>query len=184
MVNKFGDDTSQGFGLRAQAVKKVTLTKGKYGDYCTQIISTYRLGFTPHRLTSGRLATPVYTVAHRVFSHGSVCSGDGSFQHRIDTTDAHIGQVCATEVITDKIVSKDDSLVIFKEITDDDDDDDNMRIMAIQGEEGPIGPQGPPGPQGAQGPPTDYGYVGIVVAKMLPSQFKPDTIVKNLRDLK
>ena len=228
MVNKFGDDTSypQGFGISVQIVKKVTITVGKFVDYCNKIIATYRLGFTPYRLTP-EITIPVYTYDGKVFSHGSKCCKEnehrGSFQHVRDDDD-HIGQVCATETITDKLVTKDDTLVVFERA---DIDDDGAHVAAIQGDEGETGSEGPAGPDGAVGPegparpdgpkgpagsdgpdapagstgpggpkgPTgsrgpkgpvgshgsvDYGYVGIVVAKMLPKIFNLQTIVNDL----
>ena len=203
MVNKFGDDTSypQGFGIAVQIVKKVEITEGKFVDYCNKIIATYRLGFTPYRLIS-TTTIPVYTYAGKVFSHGSKCceQRDDAFQH-IREDDDHIGQVCATETITDKPVTKDDTLVVFER--SDIDDEHGAHVAAIQGEEGEMGPEGPHGPQGSVGPHgpsgpighvgsrgprgpadprgTDYGYVGILVAKMLPALFKPETIVNTLR---
>lgn len=211
MVNKFGDDTSypQGFGISVQIVKKVTITVGKFADYCNNIIATYRLGFTPYRLTP-EITIPVYTYDGKVFSHGSKCCEEnehpGSFQHVRDD-DNHIGQVCATETITDKLVTKDDTLVVFERA---DIDEDGAHVAAIQGDEGETGAEGPAGPDGAVGPtgsagptgpvgpkgPTgsrgskgsvgshgnvDYGYVEIVVAKMLPKLFNLQTIVNDLR---
>ena len=194
MVNKFGDDTSypQGFGIAVQIVKKVTITEGKFVDYCSKIIATYRLGFTPYRLTP-QVSIPVYTYDGKVFSHGSKCCEEevhrGSFQH-VRTVDSHIGQVCATETITDKPVTKDDTLVVFERA---DIDDEGAHVAAIQGDEGetgaegprgplgPHGPTGPIGPIGSKGDDPDYGYVEIIVARMLPTLFKPDQIVNNLR---
>ena len=209
MVNKFGDDTSF-FPSRGQAniqiIKKVEITKGKFSDYCSRIIATYRLGFTPYKLTP-ILAIPVFAYNNKVFSHGSMCCDDsisGAFQHiRYGN---HVGQVCATETISENPVTKDNSLVVFERV-DNDHHHGGGEAVAIQGEEGEIGPQGergPPGPlgpkgnrgiqgpegpeglpgsKGDSGPPgfVDYGYVGILITKMIPSLFKPAAIVKQLR---
>lgn len=211
MVNKFGDDTSypQGFGLHVQIVKKVTITEGKFIDYCNRIIASYRLGYTPYRwVTSQVAAIPVYTYNGKVFSHGSMCCDDehfGAFQHK--RYGNHVGQVCATETISTTDVTKENSLVVFETA---DIHDDDAHVTAVQGDEGPrglVGPVGPKGPEGQQGPlgprgiqglkgpqgvegrqglpgPLDYGYVGILIAKMMPSQFKPTEIVYKLRSEK
>ena len=155
MVNKFGDDTPDGFGLSVDLIKKIQIIKGKFGDYCNEIITSYRLGFTPYRKTQ-HLTIPVYVYNDRVFSHGGLCcSKDDHFQHRIGD---HIGQVCAAETITDKIISKDgDILVIFKR-----GDINNNNVIAIKGDDGEMGGQGPPGARGSKGEVGKDGLLTLV----------------------
>ena len=138
MVNKFGDDTlypSHGSSGTINAailvIKKIVITQGKFSDYCNQIISTCKLGFTPYRITSQGAALPVFTYNGRVYSQGSVCCddvADRAFQH-VTSVYHHIGQLCATETITDRAVTKDNSLVIFKRV---DDDESGGYVIALQ----------------------------------------------------
>ena len=189
MVNKFGDDTSLEIGSDIQLVKKVIYNYGKFSDYCSQIMSTYRLGFTPHRLLKKVIAIPIYTYGTKVFSHGSKCSATDDHLKHLDW--GHHGQICATEIITDKVLSADDCLVTFGPGDFDDAGNESGNILAIrgeqgisglEGEQGPIGQKGERGLVGPAGESIDYGQVGILVAKMIPSIFQPEKIIEKLRN--
>jgi hypothetical protein len=186
MVNKFGDDTGGRFGGASgsdvQFVKKVTHKHGRtFGKYCTEITSSYQIGFSPYRhQQSNGVTVPVYTYANKVYSHGSMCSDRSydSFQH---SSADHHGQVCANEIITDHPLSSDDYLVTFKHVDYEDLNDDDSSggdILALKGESGDVGPQGESGPQGEQGP-ADYSKVERLVTRMLPSLFKPTEFIKS-----
>ena len=156
MVNKFGDRGGSG-GAYFHPIKKVVHTEGKFGDYTEDIIETYRLGLTPYRGTS-IITIPVFEYVSSVFSHGGQCcdysAGSIKFKHRISSLN-HTGQVCATERITDIVLSENDYLVTFKKA-----DQADTEVIAFKGDTGPRGGQGENGPQGKTGPPGDRGPQG------------------------
>ena len=169
MVNKFGDCIPQEIANLPpiHIIKKVTYTKGTFLDYYNEIIASYRLGCTPYRIKTTQSALPVYTFNNRVFSNGSICIEEKTFQH-ISTAYNHMGQLCATEEITHSIITETNSLVIFEEgsvITD------IGEIVAIQGKEGLIGQRGPNGSKGERGPKGNPGSSGFsFIARWFPSQ--------------
>ena len=80
MVNKFGDSTNvdSDFFNNLQVIRKITVTSGKFEDFCEEILTSIQLGFSPYRISASSTspstkleATNVYVYENKVWCLGS-----------------------------------------------------------------------------------------------------------------
>ena len=178
MVNKFGDHSNDcSEGIYFHPIKKVVHTKGKFKDYKDDIIATYRLGVIPYRET-GTTAVPVFAYDNIVYCLGGQCcdsEGGKGIRHHIPGTN-HIGQICATEKITDLPLAEGDSLVTFKKGEQGDEPVDAMAFKGDIGSRGPVGSRGKKGDTGANGVEGERGEQGVK-GEVGPKGEKGDSII-------